>query len=260
MADRIALARLLPGSLEDGAAIGQASANWQQRKSLATRNAVLDAALACLSEAGYAGCSLQVVADRAGISRGAMLHHYASKLDLMEAVVEYAFYRRMAEFLARIRALTEAERAERNAGVEISYESCLTPEYRAYLELHLASRTDPELRDCFLDRARRYDRVWRDEVEKVFPEWVGDPRLDLMTDFVWSMVEGYALNADIWNDAARGHALLRFAADTLRAVRAGQLSPLMANGHAPDKGESLPQSRPVGHPGAATAQHVNKTG
>jgi AcrR family transcriptional regulator len=222
MADRIALARLLPDSLADRGQ-GAAAAGWQQRKSLATRNAILDAALACLSDGGYADCSLQTVANRAGISRGAMLHHYTSKLELMEAVIEYAFYRRMASFLARIRALTDAERAVHNAGIEVSFEVCQTPEYRAYLELHIASRTDAGLRACFLDRARRYDRVWRDEVEKVFPEWVGDDRLEMLTDYVWSVVEGLALNIDIWNDPVRAAALLRFVAGTLQAVRAGRL-------------------------------------
>ncbi|MDB5713358.1 MAG: TetR/AcrR family transcriptional regulator [Sphingomonadales bacterium] len=57
MAQGLALARLLPLSLtqEDR---GSDSVGWQQRKSLATRNAMLDAALMCLAEDGYAGCSL----------------------------------------------------------------------------------------------------------------------------------------------------------------------------------------------------------
>lgn len=218
-----ALEQLLPDSLAEEDR-GDDPPGWQQRKSLATRNAMLDAALLCLAEDGYAGCSLQSVANRARISRGAMLHHYASKLDLMAAVVEYAFYRRMADYLERIRALTEEARAVDNAGVRISYQVCRTQEYAAYLELHVASRTDPGLRAIFLDRARRFDRVWRDEIERAFPEWSGDPRLELLNDYVWSVVEGLALNIDIWDDTARAEALLRFVAHSIRAVRAGTLS------------------------------------
>ncbi len=222
MVQGVALERLLPGSLT-GEDRDDDAPCWQRRKSLATRNAMLDAALMCLAEGGYAGCSLQSVANRAGISRGAMLHHYASKLELMAALVEYAFYRRMADYLDRIRALTEERRAVDNAGVAIFYEISRTREYAAYLELHVASRTDPELRAIFLDRARRYDRVWRDEIERAFPEWAGDARLELLNDYVWSLVEGLALNIDIWNDPRRADALLLFVARTIRAVRAGVL-------------------------------------
>ncbi|HEY0316490.1 MAG TPA: TetR/AcrR family transcriptional regulator [Sphingomonas sp.] len=222
MSDGMALARLMPDSLaeEEGGAEPEC---WQRRKSRATRNAMLDSALECLAVCGYAGCSLQTVASRAGISRGAMLHHYASKLDLMAAVIEYAFYRRMADYLDRIRALSEEARAVDNAGIAISYRVCRTPEYAAYLELHIASRTDRDLRAIFLDRARRFDRVWRGEIERAFPEWSGDPRLELLDDYVWSVVEGLALNIDIWDDPAREEALLAFVARTIRAVRVGAI-------------------------------------
>lgn len=220
MSDALALASLMPDSLAEERSAEEPE-RWQQRKSRATRNALLQAALECLAEHGYAACSLQTVAGRANISRGAMLHHYASKLDLMAAVIEYAFYRRMADYLARISALSEEARAVDNAGIAISYEVCRTPEYAAYLELHTASRSDPELRAIFLDRARRFDRVWRDEIERAFPEWSGDARLELLDDYVWSVVEGLALNIDIWNSPARADALLRFVARTIQAVREG---------------------------------------
>jgi len=218
----LSLARLRPESL-GGSDEDNAQARWQQRKSLATRNAVLEAALQCLAECGYAGCSLQSVAARAGISRGAMLHHYASKLELMSAVIEYAFYRRMALFLDRIRALSDEERTVRNAGIGISFEISQTPEYRAFLECHIASRTDPELRQVFLQRALRYDGVWRDEIQNVFPEWAGDPRLGLLNDVVWSLIDGLALNVDIWADSARVDAVLGFLARTIRQVRTGRI-------------------------------------
>lgn len=222
MTEDAALALLLPESLAD-TGDGEQPERWQARKSRATRNIVLEAALDCLAEGGYAGCSLQLVADRAGISRGAMLHHYTSKLELMAAVIEFAFYRRMQDFLARIRALSESARIERLAGVTISYEICGAREYRAYLALHLASRTDPELRPIFVDRARRYDRVWREEIATVFPEWRGHSTLDAMNDFVWVAVEGVALNADIWADRARVDEMLAFIAHAAHEVHEGRL-------------------------------------
>ena len=97
-------------------------------------------------------------------------------------------------------------------------------EYRASLALHLASRTDPELRPIFLDRASRYDRVWREEIAKVFPEWREHSMLDAMNDFVWIAVEGLALNADIWADQTRVDTMLAFIAHAAHEVHAGRLA------------------------------------
>ncbi|WP_221796454.1 TetR/AcrR family transcriptional regulator [Aquisediminimonas sediminicola] len=221
MSKNAGLAQLMPESLAD---IGKDDeASWQQRKSLTTRKMAVEAALQVLAEFGYTACSLQTVAKRARISRGAMLHHYTSKLDLMAAVIEYAFYRRLAVFLDRIRALSEDDRTVRQIGIRVSFDVSQTAEYKAFLELHIASRTDPELRAIFLERASLFDRVWRDEITKVFPEWLDHPQLALLDDLVWVMIDGLALNVDIWADQARVDRLLGLVSRTILAVRSGRL-------------------------------------
>lgn len=50
---------------------------------------VLDATLRCIGEKGYIGGSLQDIADAAGVSRGAITHHYASKIELTAAAIQY---------------------------------------------------------------------------------------------------------------------------------------------------------------------------
>lgn len=216
------LAYLLPESLAEDRSSTEPE-RWQQRKSRATREILLEAALQCLARDGYTATSLQAVAAQAEISRGAMLHHYESKLDLMAAVIEYIFYRRMADYLDRIHALTDQERAIDHVGIDISYRVCRTAAYAAYLELHTASRSNAELRQVFLERARRFDTLWRERIKGAFPEWADDGQRELLTDYVWSAVEGLALNADIWDSPEREAALLRFVALTIRAVRTGSI-------------------------------------
>lgn len=58
------------------------------KRSAATRRSVLKAAIQCLFEHGYGATSTITVAERAGVSRGAMMHQFASKADLMTFVVE----------------------------------------------------------------------------------------------------------------------------------------------------------------------------
>src|SRR5436309_11852144 len=60
----------------------------QEERSATTRRRLIDAAVECLNESGYLEATLEVVAARAGVSRGAVQHHFGSRNDLLIAVVE----------------------------------------------------------------------------------------------------------------------------------------------------------------------------
>jgi AcrR family transcriptional regulator len=209
-----ALAKLVPAGLApDGD-------RWQQRKSSQTRVAILDAAIECLAHHGYASITMQSIAQAANISRGAMLHHYATKLELIASVIDYTFYKRMEIFIRSVSSLSDEERVEDVAGVERYWESLLTKEFAAYIELLVASRTDRELREIFLPKAHRYDRVEREEVLRVFPEWAHRPRAyALAMDFCVAAIEGLLINRETWNDPARQKTLRDLVARVLLLLR-----------------------------------------
>ncbi len=213
------LAQLVP---EGMAAEGQ---GWQQRKSAQTRIAILDAAVDCLQRYGYAATTTQLISQTAEISRGAMLHHYATKQDLIAAVIDYTLYRRMELFLARIRSLSEKQRVLDHAGIELYWESLLTREFTAFLELSNASRSDAELREIFLPKARRYDRVERQAVLQAFPEWKDKLDLfELAMDFCIAGMEGALHNREIWDDRTRKVRLRAFISHVILLLRDGALS------------------------------------
>ncbi len=198
---------------------------WQQRKSIQTRIAILEAAIDCLERQGYARTTTQMIAQTARISRGAMLHHYATKQDLVEAVIDYTVFRRMEQFIARIGELSEEARVREQVGIELYWQSVLTREYAAYLELSVAARTDPELREIFLPKARRFVEVEREAVLKAFPEWQDKlPYYELAMDFCIAAMEGLLLNRDVWDDKARRATLRSFIARAVLALRDGQLA------------------------------------
>ena len=72
----------------------------QAERSAATREALLDATIACLVEDGYANTTTSRVAERAGVSRGAHLHHFQTRQALLAAAMERLAERRGAELLA----------------------------------------------------------------------------------------------------------------------------------------------------------------
>ena len=74
---------------------GLAAGRPTQARSIATRTALLDAALETLAEKGYAATTTIETARRAGLSRGAQLHHFPTKAQLLTAAVDHLLVRRM---------------------------------------------------------------------------------------------------------------------------------------------------------------------
>ena len=214
------LAELVPEGL------GAEGSGWQQRKSAQTRVAIMRAAITCLEEQGYARTTTQLIARVAEISRGAMLHHYATKQELIGSVIDYTMYRRMEQFVDGIRGLSEAQRIDQLAGIELYWQSLLTPEFTAYVELLLAARTDPELGEIFYPKARAYDRVERSVVLRAFPEWGNKTaEFDLAMDFCIASMEGLLLNRTIWDNLKRRQLLRGFVSQVIRMLREGRLVP-----------------------------------
>ena len=197
---------------------------WQQRKSAQTRVAILEAAIDCLSKYGYARTTTQLIAQVAEISRGAMLHHYATKQELIASVIDYTFYKRMEIFTGGVTSLTDTQRVNDIVGVERYWESLLTREFAAYIELLMAARTDDELREIFVPKAQRYDRVEREEVLRVFPEWQGKPEAYAVAmDFCVAAIEGLLLNREIWDEQARRQTLRNLVSKILLMLRTGEI-------------------------------------
>ncbi|HVK80546.1 MAG TPA: TetR/AcrR family transcriptional regulator [Verrucomicrobiae bacterium] len=147
----------------------------QKDRRESTQRGVLEATLRCIGRVGYASVSLNEVAKDAGVSRGAITHHYASKLELAAAAMEHFFtarYERLMSLLADKSTLSLDERLD-ILGKE--FEDL----FPIGFEIIVALRTDPELQ-------ARYDALAMDRYEemtqgyeRMFPEFAKaqSPRL-----------------------------------------------------------------------------------
>jgi AcrR family transcriptional regulator len=127
----------------------------QQERSRATQQRLLEATVDCLIEHGWSGTTTTLVAEKAGVSRGAQLHHYPTKAALVLAAVEHLAARRAAELRAEA-ALVPDRRPERAVAL---LESAFTgPLYAAALEVWIAARTDPALRAALVPLEARVGR------------------------------------------------------------------------------------------------------
>ena len=73
--------------------------NRREREWLARRNEILEAAAGLYAELGYAGTTMQAIAERAGFSVGYLYRHFESKLAIATALVdrEIAFFDQISE-------------------------------------------------------------------------------------------------------------------------------------------------------------------
>lgn len=135
----------------------------QQERSSATRSKVLDAAVECLLELGYAGTTTTLVADRAGVSRGAMQYHFRTKSELLAATVEHLVDRiggEVREAAARLPADPGRDRFA--AAIDLLWATSSAPLAITWLELNVAARTDEELQTLLESVRQRLTTMIRD--------------------------------------------------------------------------------------------------
>ncbi len=126
-----------------------------QERSRATQQRLLEATIDCLVEYGWSGATTTVIAEHAGVSRGAQLHHYPTRAALVMAAVEHLAERRAAEIRAEAAGLGAGHLDE---VVDMLAAAYTGPLFVAALELWVAGRTDPELRDALVALEARVGR------------------------------------------------------------------------------------------------------
>ena len=150
-------------------AADRAPRRTQAERTAATRAALLEATVQCLITQGFGGTTTTEVAHRAGVSPGALLHHFPAKADLLCAAVGHLFELRQAEFRKAMADLSPgADR--RAAGLDLLWSMFSGPTFTAWLELWMAARSDPALAEAVI----RLDREFLAASEDVFRELFAD--------------------------------------------------------------------------------------
>lgn len=163
----------------------------QRQRRLATRGRILDAAVAVLIQHGYAATSTTRIVAEAGVSRGAMLHHFPTKAVLMRAVLDHVLDRRLEDF-HRALAHTGAGADRVGAVIDslwgvVSQEDSFVP----WLELTVAARSDPELLEAVQAAAERTRQVVQQTFEGLFDD--AAELSDLVPGVAISLMNGMAM-------------------------------------------------------------------
>lgn len=164
----------------------------QRERREATRRALLDATVECLADVGYAKTTTALVCERAGLSRGAHLHHFGTRAALVSAGVAHLGDRALAEMDAGLAALPEGPDHAARA-LDVLWRSFTHALFPAALELWAAARTDPELAAELAPVEHEFGQVIIRRREQLFPEQADRPDFPELVDYVLSTVRGLAL-------------------------------------------------------------------
>ena len=129
----------------------------QQDRSRATRARLLEAAITCLAELGYPASTVAVVAERAGVSRGAAQHHFPTRDDLFTAALEHVTHVRAEELSRELDELTGG-RPSTDQVVELTFSLYSGTLFRAALALWVAAAAEPALREQIVPLEARIGR------------------------------------------------------------------------------------------------------
>ena len=166
----------------------------QAQKSASTRKVIVEAALQCLIKYGYSQTTTPRIAEEAGLSRGAMMHHFSNRLTVIQAAVEHLHTKRLRAFRRAISTLPEG-RPHVHDALKAYWHHVTHPLFTAFHELAVASRTDKELERILRPAQQAFYREWYKLAVEMFPEWQDDKQsFDLALNFVQVTLEGLAIS------------------------------------------------------------------
>lgn len=185
--------------------VARAPRTQQQRRD-ETRGALLDAAVESLIEVGFARTTTLEVQRRANVSRGALLHHFPSKTELLVAAIAHLAEMRAVE-LKQLSAALPADRGGRvrtDAVLALLWQCFSGTFFQVAMELRTAARTDPELRPGLATA----ERVLRDgiiaQARTLFGKDVADhPGLPRALDLTLQLMIGAAMTGVLHGDHKR---------------------------------------------------------
>ncbi|MEU3011744.1 TetR/AcrR family transcriptional regulator [Nocardia asteroides] len=190
----------------------------REEQKQATRARILEAATDLLVERGYAALTTVAVQEAAGLSRGALLHHFPTIGALTTALVQNLVARNeRAALAAAERFGADADPVDR--ALAALYDSMTQPAAQAELELWSAARTDPDLAAALRRAERAAGRDLLRVVDGVFgPEVVTHPRYPVIRDLTITVLRGTATGRVLHTSETSARATLRAWADIVRSL------------------------------------------
>ncbi len=189
----------------------------QQERSRLTRDRLLVAAMECMAELGWSRTTMAVVAERAGVSRGASQHHFRTREELVTAAVAYVTEVRLAEVKRTFAELPPRERRV-EAVVKMLADFYTSPYFNAALHLWVAASTDEALREHLVPLEAQVGREVHRSTIALLEADESKPHVREAVQATLDFVRGLGLANLLTDDSARRKRLVRQWARMLEGV------------------------------------------
>jgi AcrR family transcriptional regulator len=175
----------------------------QEERSTQTRGQLVNAAIQVMQESGYANLTISKVADRAGLTNGAMQHHFASREELIIAVLD-ALYPVLEIPFEDIASRKWAVKERVSAYIDLLWQIYSRPEYLVIWDIAFGTRGDPPLNAKLQNYQRDISARMRKQLAASFAD-VGLTVQDAeqIISVVISCLRGFALQAVFGVDRRR---------------------------------------------------------
>lgn len=182
--------------------VRSAGGSWQAEKSHMMRTHILDATMACLIHIGYSNTTTEKIARQAGVSRGAMTHHFKCRADVFSAAAEHITDIRVAEYDSAIKKVSEAQGSfptfeSMRQTLKVLQQYFMEPSFIAYQELVRGARTDEYLGDVMKPLQDSLDHRISESMVTRFPIWSEAGMVDtgeVLRDLIMHSLQGVALD------------------------------------------------------------------
>lgn len=147
----------------------------QAERRAATRGALLDATIDVLVDKGYAGLTTTAVCERAGVTRGAQAHYFATKAELVVQALSHLTDQLVDDLVSKPLNVADGPAAQYEVLLNRLWEIFSGPVSAAQMELFTAARTDPELRRDLVQFDHTVMATLATASQKVAPELSARP-------------------------------------------------------------------------------------
>lgn len=181
-----------------------------------TRARILEATVTCLIRHGYAKTSTTMISEQAGVSRGAQLHHFPNKAELMSAAIEHVIVCRTEEVKAHFVSMRASDEPV-STFIDILWEQLQTGVFYAWLELVVAARSDELLREKLLEVSRRFDQDVTNTIQQAFGLSHEVAQIIRMAgQVIFATVEGLSTSKIIYQDSRNDAEILNLLKATVK--------------------------------------------
>jgi AcrR family transcriptional regulator len=197
-------------------------------KSRRTRARILDGAMRLFAEIGYHAATNAVIAEAAGLTRGAMLYHFATRDELVEAAIAHIDLHRarLSEQAAASPPAPGVDAAEH--AIDVYWRLLHEPPFVAFAELEAAARTDRMVNEKLAAARSAFDHgQWGGDRFGAMVQAGQDPRFQTSRDLGRFLLEGLAKGSMTYDAAERRERLLAVVKRAVRILnRKGDISAL----------------------------------